>query len=40
MCSCGKCICNVNQKLTDLEGRQSVMKFLMGLNDSFAQVKA
>ena len=37
-CTCGKCICNINKKLTDLQTEESVMKFLMGLNDSFSQV--
>ena len=35
----GKCICNVNRKLTYSQVREFVMKFLMGLNKSFAQVK-
>lgn len=39
MCICGKYTCSVNQKLTYLEVREFVMKFLMGLNKSFAQVK-
>ena len=39
MCTCGKCICGVNQKLTKLQVKESVMKFLMGLNDSFSQVR-
>ena len=40
MCTCGKCVCGVNQKLTDQQVRESVMKYLMGLNEPFAQVKA
>ena len=39
-CTCGKCICNINKRLTDLQIRESVMKFLMGLNDSFSQVQS
>ena len=39
MCTCGKCVCGVNLKLIDRQVRESVMKFLMGLNESFAQVK-
>ena len=39
LCTCGKCQCNVNQRLTDLQAKESVMKFLMGLNDSFSQVR-
>ena len=38
-CSCGKCTCNVNKRLIDLQSRESVMKFLMGINDSFSQVR-
>ena len=29
----------MNQRLTDLQAKESVMKFLMGLNDSFSQVR-
>ena len=39
-CTCGKCICNINKRLTDLQVRESVMKFLMGLNDSFSKVRS
>ncbi|XP_030941568.1 uncharacterized protein LOC115966477 [Quercus lobata] len=39
-CTCGQCICNINKRLTDLQVRESVMKFLMGLNDSFSQVRS
>nr|XP_023894220.1 uncharacterized protein LOC112006153 [Quercus suber] len=39
-CTCGKCICNINKRLTDLQVRELVMKFLMGLNDSFSQVRS
>ena len=38
-CTCGKCLCNINKRLTDLQVKESVMKFLMGLNDSFSQVR-
>ena len=38
-CTCGKCVCNVNKRLTDLQVKESVIKLLMGLNDSFSQVK-
>ena len=38
-CTCGKCVCNVNKRLSDLQVQESVMKFLMGLNDSFSQVR-
>jgi len=39
-CTCGKCICHINKRLTDLQVRESIMKFLMGLNDSFSQVRS
>ena len=39
-CTCGKCVCNVNKRLSDLQVRESVLKFLMGLNDSFSQVRS
>ena len=38
-CTCGKCTCNVNKRLNDLQSRESVMKFLMGINDYFLQVR-
>ena len=38
-CTCGKCTCNVNKRLNDLQARESVMNFLMGLNESFSQVR-
>ncbi|XP_065626531.1 uncharacterized protein LOC112007227 isoform X2 [Quercus suber] len=40
MCSCGFCTCNLGQKLNDLQHQDFVMQFLMGLNDSYAQVRA
>ena len=38
-CTCGKCVCNINKRLNDLQARESVMKFLMGLNETFSQVR-
>jgi len=38
-CSCGKCTCNVNGKIADLQHRDSVMQLLMGLNESFSQAR-
>ena len=38
-CTCGKCVCNINKRLNDLQVKESVMKFLMGVNDSFTQVR-
>ena len=39
LCTCGKCVCGINQRLADLQAKESIMKFLMGLNESFSQVK-
>ncbi|XP_030945747.1 uncharacterized protein LOC115970226 [Quercus lobata] len=38
-CTCGKCVCNINKRLNDLQDREPVMKFLMGLNESFSRVR-
>lgn len=38
ICTCGKCNCGGTKKLTDPYHMEYVMSFLMGLNDSFAQV--
>ncbi|XP_030949946.1 uncharacterized protein LOC115973845 [Quercus lobata] len=38
-CTFGKCLCNINKRLTNLQVKESMMKFLMGLNDSFSQVR-
>ncbi|KAL4597753.1 hypothetical protein ACB092_11G011500 [Castanea dentata] len=40
MCSCGFCTCNLGQKLNDFQHQDLVMQFLLGLNDSYAQVRA
>ncbi|KAL4598881.1 hypothetical protein ACB092_11G089100 [Castanea dentata] len=39
LCTCGKCVCGINQRLANLQAKESVMKFLMGLSESFSQVK-
>ena len=39
LCTRGKCQCNVNQRLTNLQAKESMIKFLMGQNDSFSQVR-
>ena len=36
----GKCMCNINKRLNDLQGRESMIKFLMGVNESFSQVRS
>ncbi|XP_057965307.1 uncharacterized protein LOC131155874 [Malania oleifera] len=38
-CTCGQCVCGINQKLQDLQAKESTMKFLMGVNDVFSQVR-
>ena len=38
-CTCGKCVYNVNKRLTELQARESIIKFLMGVNDSLSQVR-
>ena len=38
-CSCGKCTCGVNNKITNLQHQDSLMQFLNGLNDSYSQVR-
>ena len=32
-------MCNINKRLIDLQVKESIMKFLMGVNDSFSQVR-
>ena len=39
-CSCRSCTCNLGKKLSDLQHQDLVMQFLVGLNDSYAQVRA
>ena len=42
-CSCGKCVCGVNDKMNDkitsFHRQDSLMQFLNGLNESYSQVK-
>ncbi|XP_075649955.1 uncharacterized protein LOC142620476 [Castanea sativa] len=38
-CSCGKCTCDVNDKITAFKHQDSLMQFLNGLNESYSQVK-
>ena len=33
-------MCNINKRPNDLQGRESVMKFLMGVNEFFSQVRS
>lgn len=39
VCSCGKCDCEGTKKMVDHYHMEYLMSFLMGLNDSFAQVR-
>ena len=39
-CTCGKCMCNINKRLHDLQGQEFAMKFLIGVNESFSQVRS
>ena len=38
-CSCGKCTCGVNDKITAFQHQDSLMQLLNGLNDSYSQVR-
>ncbi|XP_057979729.1 uncharacterized protein LOC131165724 [Malania oleifera] len=38
-CTCGQCACGINQNLQNLQAKESTMKFLMGVNDIFSQVR-
>ncbi|XP_075633928.1 uncharacterized protein LOC142606467 [Castanea sativa] len=38
-CTCGQCVCSINQRLKSFQAKESTMKFLMGVNDSFSQVR-
>ena len=38
-CSCGKCVCDVNEKICGLQHQDSIMQFLNGLDESYYQVR-
>ena len=38
-CNCGKCTCNLSKRIENLHFQDLVMQFLMGLNDSYSQIK-
>ena len=38
-CSCGRCICGVNDKITLFNLQDTLMQFLNGLNEAFSQVR-
>ena len=38
-CSCGKCVCGVNDEITFFHHQDSLMQFLNGLNEVYSQVR-
>ena len=38
-CTCGSCTCSINEKLTRFQLQDLVMQFLMGLNESYNQIR-
>ncbi|XP_030943722.1 uncharacterized protein LOC115968456 [Quercus lobata] len=34
-----KCVCNMNEKISNIHHREAVVQFLMGLNDSFSHIR-
>ena len=38
-CSCGKCVCGVNEKITLFHHQDSLLQFLNGLNEVYSQVQ-
>ena len=38
-CFCEKCVCHVNEKISNIHHREIIMQFLIGLNDSFSHVR-
>ena len=38
-CSCGRCICGLNDKITLFNHQDALMQFLNGLNEAFSQVR-
>ena len=38
-CSCGQCICGLNDKITLFNHQDALMQFLNGLNEAFSQVR-
>ena len=38
-CTYGQCMCGINQRLKNLQSKESTVKFLMGVNDAFSQVR-
>ena len=39
LCSCEKCVCHVNERISNLHHREAIMQLLMGLNDSFSHIR-
>ena len=38
-CSCEKCVCHANEKISNIHHKEVVMQLLMGLNDSFSHIQ-
>ncbi|XP_075670133.1 uncharacterized protein LOC142639884 [Castanea sativa] len=38
-CTCGSCTCSINEKLTQYQLQDSIMQFLMGLNETYSQAR-
>ena len=38
-CSCGKCVCGVNDEITFFHHQDFLMQFLNGLNELYSQVR-
>ena len=38
LCSCEKCTCHLNKKISNLHHREAIMQLLMGLKDSFSHI--
>ncbi|GMI72154.1 hypothetical protein HRI_000884700 [Hibiscus trionum] len=39
VCTCSNCTCSGVQKMIDEQGKEQVLQFLMGLNDSFSHIR-
>jgi len=39
-CDCGKCICNINGRISDDRDKARIRKFLMGLSEDFRQIRS
>ncbi|XP_075670228.1 uncharacterized protein LOC142639996 [Castanea sativa] len=39
LCSCEKCVCHVNERISNLHHKEAIMQLLMGLNDYFSHIR-